>query len=268
MSHSLTGVRVDSRLERELPYVAPISRVGPAASSILCVTSGARLRLPCMTHVARRIAPILIAAAALGLPSDRVQAAPRGTAHRAPTAFGVASGGGTKLTAGSAPVASPGALTLQQRKKLLSGLGVDDPPGSQYAHASPGHAAVPGKMALVFVGAAVTNASADFASFAGYATKSYTKLAALKAKDPQYAGLWLKSEKAGARYLVECAVSSDDKLGLGLISDGGATQLQFLPAGATQIAWLVVSPDAKWHSYRLQGSSGWSLHGCTATRVP
>ena len=225
-----------------------------------------------MTHLARRFALVVAASATLGLSSDRVDAAPRGASNnaskRGPVTFDVATGKGAKQVVAKAPPAAPKPLSNEQRTELLRGFGVSDPPNATYAHASPGRSNIPGRMSLVFVGASVVNGSADFVSFPGYGTTSPTKLHVAKMKDPQFAGLWIKSEHPGARYLVECGVSTDHELGLGLEADGNPVQFQIVAAGSSQVAWLVDSPDAQWHSYELQGASAWSMHGCKATRVP
>ena len=226
-----------------------------------------------MTKLPHRLALVLVASVSLGLSSVWAWAAPgpRAAAQHGPTTFRVAAGAGSKQAGPtlSTPV-SPKPLTSKQRKSALRGLGIKTPPGPEYAHVAPGHANAPGKMALVFVGTSVVNGIAGFASFAGHgnANTPPAKVVLASTKDPQYAGLWIKAEHAGARYLLECGVSADEKLNIGLAADGSASQVQALPAGASQVTWFFESPDDKWHSFQLRAHFAWSFHGCTATRVP
>lgn len=207
------------------------------------------------------------------LASASATSAPRGSAGPRVQSFGV-----TKAP-GSAKVSEPGGRNKTKPPKSLSStekaallhqeFGIDAEPSSTYARVDPSDAEAKGKASLVFAGAEIVNAAQSFASWKALDEDDFLEAFAHAFSGvpyPHYAGLWLKAEGQGSRYLVDCSVWSDGA-GFGVAFDDGTSQSHNLPAGNVHLTWVVESPDAGWHAFRFGGQNAWGLHGCRIDRV-
>lgn len=159
-------------------------------------------------------------------------------------------------------------LSVAASKLALAAVGLPPAPGTVVAQVSPAHPLHDGVMALMLVRPEITNPIENYTVFPVAPTGGQS-LSNLEQKS--FGGLWLKSDAPGAKYLVDCAVSVEGGAGpvsaLMVAFDGGKKASFQLPAGQQHVTWVLDSPDAKWHSFRLGSRARWTLHSCEATRM-
>ena len=215
-----------------------------------------------MIDFAGRLAPILAVSLSLALSSDRVDAAPNKTRRRAVVFELGTSNGGTTAAPVSLPAPKP--LTPGERTKVLSDLGVDGSPGSEYARVSPGHAADGDRMKLwihkpELVQANETSGAAIFEN-------------SRRGKDDSgYVTVWIRPDQPHARYLIECGVYSEaKKWPLKISNVGASSQVHEMSQYNSYVAWLFhASADtSSYELFRLEAQRHWRMWSCTATRIP
>ena len=160
--------------------------------------------------------------------------------------------------------APPKPLTAVDKKAILEAAEIATGPGTLYANVDVASPLAPNRVSLVAVAPRVVNPMLPLLEFDPHSSG-----------DPHYAGLWIKSAKKGARYLVDCSVE------LTRMPQGATSYPEFhLDAGAQQstlqlgygghITWVIDSPDAGWHDYHLyvkEHQARWALFGCEVTNL-
>jgi len=164
---------------------------------------------------------------------------------------------------------TPRPLTTDQKAEILRSWGVLSAPGTVLWRLS---AADPrsGRGALVLVNPYLVNAAADFMQWVVVPASSPETLKLRYGTGDKMLGLWLRSEGAGRRYLLDCAVAKTALLGpttLKLTSPGGGTTSWTLGEGDQHVTWVMQASDDGWYDFQLRGDRSWRLHWCEATRL-
>jgi len=153
-------------------------------------------------------------------------------------------------------------MSKQQKQALLDAIELASAPGTTYAKVNAGSPSAPHRMALVGVGVKTFNPMVPM-----------LELPRKKGQDA-FAGLWIRSMKKGAKYLIECEVTRtsmpQDLQGTPryFVRAGGVGVLQTHLSGKGHLAWVLDSPDAEWHDYRIHSPDvDWALLGCEATNL-
>ena len=160
--------------------------------------------------------------------------------------------------------APPKPLTAKDKKAVLEAAEIATAPGTLYAKVDIASPLAPNQMSLIAVAPRVVNPMHPLLEFDAHSKG-----------DPHYAGLWIKSTSKGARYLVDCSVKitrtpqgASGYPPFHLVA--GSQTSTFNLNGQGHITWVIDSPDAGWHDYRVfvkDHQARWALFGCEVTNL-
>ena len=174
-----------------------------------------------------------------------------------------------ELKSGSIPAAkpqrlpgAPASLTAVERLQLLKGLGQQQtlPAGTMYLKVSSSEMEVNNRGSLQFSNADWVDGGDGISRFLPNVDEKY-----------QFVQLTLKSEAAGRRYVVDCAVRPFDNQNVPFkIRNYEGELLQTIESSGDKGQHLVFAfegPDSNWHSVRISRPGGWYFYSCEVTTL-
>ena len=172
----------------------------------------------------------------------------------------------------------PGALSLAEKTNLLKAIGLPGP-GTVYVTLSPSRPGVTNHAALAFERPRVLDGWEDYATWRLWDpdTEDVKQLRSQEGTGVKRLGIWFKSEAAGRRYLVVCAVmrgapdlgGSDNLTQAFTVSrpDGSHLLTSSVPPGGGHVAFGVETQDASWYGFMLASEFTWTFWSCEITRL-
>ena len=173
----------------------------------------------------------------------------------------------------------PGALSLAEKTDLLKAIGLPGP-GTVYVTLSPSRPEVTNHAALAFERPRVLDGGEDYATW-GLRDPDTASADSVQPSQEgtgrKRLGIWFKSEAAGRRYLVDCAVNrgapdsggSDNLSNTFRVSrsDGSHLVSSSVPLGGGHVVFAVETQDASWYGFMLMGHGTWTFWSCEITRL-
>jgi len=175
---------------------------------------------------------------------------------------------GAPLTSEDDGSSAPPNLSVASKKEMLKELNLPSEPSSVYIKLTPRNSYVAGKGFLHFRNPNVVASSVEHAYWGP------------PLNDEKFVEIRLKSEAAGRRYLIDCAVKQvygsnyPFKIWKGLMEAGvsfnASDLLQTIESVGAQgqhLVFLLDATDNGWHTFRISGGAGWYFYSCEVTNL-
>jgi len=149
-------------------------------------------------------------------------------------------------------------------------------PGTVFATLTPSKPSVANKAALVFERARIVEGGQGWAAWRLW-TGDHPELTQAEGEGEKALFIWMRSEAAGRRYLVDCMVSGGGPSDLGTSVDithtfhvtGPAAfdQSTALPHGGGHVMFVLEAQDDGWYGFSLRSVPSWTFWFCEITRI-
>ena len=165
------------------------------------------------------------------------------------------------------------ALSLAEKTKLLASVALPAP-GTVYVTLSPSRPLVANQGALAFEHPQLVDGGWDYVTWKlwhpGVGESYDDKWTLEEGKGVKRTGIWFKSEAAGRRYLVDCAVSrppTGATQTFSVFRGDALVQETELPDDGGHLVFVVETQDASWYGFTLMSDRTWTFWWCEITRL-
>jgi len=153
---------------------------------------------------------------------------------------------------------APPDLSVALKKEMLKELNLSPGPGSVYIKLTPRNSYVAGKGFLYFRNPIVVTGKDDNAAWGPPLNDT-----------EKFVEISLKSEAAGRRYLIDCAVNqtagSNFKIWKGY--NDLLQTIESAGAPGQHLVFLLDATDNGWHMFKISGGAGWYFYSCEVTNL-
>lgn len=186
-------------------------------------------------------------------------------------------GGQARVRLDAEPGLAPAGLSAAQKVAVIHALGVESQPGDVYFSVNATQPQAGTRGAVVYIRPWFTDPGTGTAIWQNAPVgppANPANLTNLMGPPPGGIALWVHSEHAGKRYLLDCAVRTGghpltgaDLQGTFTVTGPGNMAETQVVQGPAHVTWVMEGTDSGWYGFNLGADRPWTLFSCQATSL-